>query len=276
MHRQILISAAILGLFVVPASAAPTHNSDGGWTCNASGSSSEADGTCVTSTPTEMAIIWRSGGDEQRARRRGDLQSAPRGGATEAETSACETRGCAGVAGERLAEIRAVRTEARAEGTRSEIWDTLTPAFGVRVTDKGTKSYAVYTRWPGTNKPTRRTVGDADKMTLASARAVARDWLDAVARGVDPAVEAQRALLEKERRAGITFRAVAESYIAEDLANKRRGKTDAREIRSELIPRWADSRERNSAGRCRGSGKDGGEALPRAGALSAEPYEAHL
>jgi hypothetical protein len=62
MHRQILFSAAILGLFVVPASAAPTNNPDRGWTCNASGSSSVADGTCVTSTPTEMAIICDPGG----------------------------------------------------------------------------------------------------------------------------------------------------------------------------------------------------------------------
>jgi len=72
VHRQILISAAVLGLFVVPASAAPTNNPDGGWTCNASDSSSEADGTCVTSTPTEMAITCAPGG----------MSSEPGGGET--------------------------------------------------------------------------------------------------------------------------------------------------------------------------------------------------
>ena len=43
-------------------SAAPANNPDGGWTCNASGNSREADRTCVTFTPTEMAITFGSGG----------------------------------------------------------------------------------------------------------------------------------------------------------------------------------------------------------------------
>ena len=66
MHRQILVSAAVLGLFVASASAAPANNSDGGWSCNASGNSRAADGTCVTLTPTEMAIICSGGMSSER------------------------------------------------------------------------------------------------------------------------------------------------------------------------------------------------------------------
>lgn len=62
MHRQIFISAALLGLIVAPATAAPTNNPGGGWSCNASGISDAADGTCVSGPPTEMAIICGSGG----------------------------------------------------------------------------------------------------------------------------------------------------------------------------------------------------------------------
>jgi hypothetical protein len=72
MHRQILISAVVLGLFVAPAAAGPTKNPGGGWSCNASGSSSEADGTCVTFTPTKMAITCAPGG----------MSSQPGGGET--------------------------------------------------------------------------------------------------------------------------------------------------------------------------------------------------
>ena len=72
MHRQILISSAVLALFVAPASAAPTNNPGGGWTCNASGSSGQADGTCATDNPTEMAIICDPGG----------MSSEPGGGQT--------------------------------------------------------------------------------------------------------------------------------------------------------------------------------------------------
>jgi hypothetical protein len=61
MHRQILVSAAVLGLFVASASAAPANNSDGGWSCNASGNSRESDGTCISGRPTEMAIICSGG-----------------------------------------------------------------------------------------------------------------------------------------------------------------------------------------------------------------------
>jgi hypothetical protein len=42
------------------------------WTCNASGNSREADGTCVTITPTEMAITCAPGG----------MSSEPGGGET--------------------------------------------------------------------------------------------------------------------------------------------------------------------------------------------------
>jgi hypothetical protein len=68
MYRQILISAAVLGLIVAPASAGPTKNPDGGWTCNSSG----ADGSCADFTPGEMAIICDPGG----------MSSEPGGGET--------------------------------------------------------------------------------------------------------------------------------------------------------------------------------------------------
>jgi hypothetical protein len=74
------------------------------------------------------------------------------------------------------------------QGRREHYWDATLPCFGVRVTDRGRKTYIVYTRWPGgAEKPARRRIGRADLIDLAEARNIARSWLADVERGVDPA-----------------------------------------------------------------------------------------
>src|SRR3981189_1871113 len=87
-----------------------------------------------------------------------------------------------------------------AQGTRAEHWDAALPGFGVRVTDRGAKSYVVYTRWPGTGSPARRALGDAGRLPLAVARKQARAWLDLVEQGIDPKDQEKQATLEEQRR----------------------------------------------------------------------------
>jgi integrase len=122
-------------------------------------------------------------------------------------------------------------------GKRIEHWDTNVPGFGIRITDRDVRSYVLYICWPG-GSYSRRTIGSADKMSLATARGIARDWNDKVAQGIDPSHKAEAK--RNEERKAITFSAVAEDYIAKNLADKRRGKNDAREIRAELVPHWRD------------------------------------
>ena len=125
-----------------------------------------------------------------------------------------------------------------APGTRLEIRDTETRAFALRVTDRGKKSFVMDLRWPGSKTPAKRTIGDADVMSLADARAIARGWLELVAKGVDPKAAKRQQEAEEARERAITFGAVAEDYCREHLAKLRRGAKDAQEIRRELVSRW--------------------------------------
>src|SRR5450631_1397689 len=72
---------------------------------------------------------------------------------------------------------------------RLEFWDTHLPGFGLRITEKGARSYFVMYRVdrPGGRQLRRLKIGDAEVIKLAEAREDAREKLRQVARGVDPA-----------------------------------------------------------------------------------------
>lgn len=139
------------------------------------------------------------------------------------------------------------------EGTRIDHWDKKVPGFGVRVSASGHKAYIVYARWPAgyddTGKlrtvPARRTVGNADKMTLASARQKAKAWLDTIESGVDPheqarkegAEQARREREEKRRREN-TFEKVAESWF-KSIKAQRKAREVERDVRRVFLPPWA-------------------------------------
>jgi hypothetical protein len=126
-----------------------------------------------------------------------------------------------------------------APGKRDEFRDSEVRGFALRVTERGVKSYVMNLRWPGGPKMSiRRTVGDADVMSLADARTKAREWLRLVEKGIDPQEQARKEAEAAARDRGTTFEALAEDFIREDLADKRRGRQDAAEIRREVIPRW--------------------------------------
>ena len=84
--------------------------------------------------------------------------------------------------------------EARAR--RYDVADAIVPGFGVRVTDKGKKSYVLTARFPGSANPTRRTIAEVGAMDLSIAREVARAWLLQIAVGLDPQAEHERAQRE--------------------------------------------------------------------------------
>jgi integrase len=125
------------------------------------------------------------------------------------------------------------------------------PGLAVRVTDKGSKSYVLIARYPGSekNRPTRRALGDVGALTLASARDKAREWLRLLKTGVDPKdiEEAQRKAeaekrLASERAKQNTFAAVVDIFLKEYVHGRkmRRAKAVERRIKSELIPHWGD------------------------------------
>jgi integrase len=121
-------------------------------------------------------------------------------------------------------------------GKRHDYWDTKVPGFGVRTTDRGAKSYVLYTRYPPSKSPARRALGDAGKMTLAAGRKKAREWLDLIEQGIDPAARHQQAE-EHDRR--VTFGKVAEDWLSEVVRGRQRqARTVELDLRREFIPRW--------------------------------------
>src|SRR6476619_5588691 len=72
-----------------------------------------------------------------------------------------------------------------APGQRDLHGDALVPGLAVSVTDKGAKTYVLYTRYPGSGSPARRALGEVGALTLAEARDKARGWLALIQRGID-------------------------------------------------------------------------------------------
>jgi integrase len=124
-------------------------------------------------------------------------------------------------------------------GTRLHYWDTNVPGFGVRVTDKGAKSYVLYARFPPARVPARRYLGDASKMGLAAARKKARDWVALIAEDKDPGELARKEALAQQRAQRTTFAVVAEDWLREAVRGQQRKAREVEaDVNREFIPLW--------------------------------------
>jgi len=61
---------------------------------------------------------------------------------------------------------------------RVEIWDTIVPAFGIRISSSGRRTWMVAMRRPGKTHPVRLQVGTMPPMSLAEARSAARAMME--------------------------------------------------------------------------------------------------
>src|SRR5258708_9843139 len=100
------------------------------------------------------------------------------------------------------------------EGTRQQVMDALVRGFGVRVTDKGVKTYIFQARFPGSANPARREI---NAPTLEKARDTAREWSGLSKQGVDPAQIAKKAEEENARSRASNFGAIARTYFTHHL-----------------------------------------------------------
>jgi integrase len=130
-------------------------------------------------------------------------------------------------------------------GRRYQLMDDLVHGFGVRVTDRGERSFIFYARYPGKPGPARRLLGRVGKLSLKAARERARQWRALIERGVDPAVEKERVRREEEERRENSFAAVAREFIrmaviGPDPAQpkQRKGHEVSRDLEREFISRW--------------------------------------
>jgi integrase len=143
---------------------------------------------------------------------------------------------------------RAIRAfKPAASGKRYIESDAQVSGFGVRVTDKGHKSFVLVTRYPGATQPAPRAIGDYPTMDLAEARRIAREWRDDIAKGIDPKDKAEAvrhnaeaARREADRRRANTFRTAFEAYAKEHLAALRTGAIVAGVIEKHVMPVLGD------------------------------------
>jgi len=124
---------------------------------------------------------------------------------------------------------------------RYDVMDTDVPGFGVRVTERGQRTFILIARYPGSSNPTRRAVGEYPALRLEKARERARHWRDLVVRqGIDPKTEEDRLRRLELRKQQTTFAAVAEDFLERHVKGQRKERDTEREIRKELIAHWGE------------------------------------
>lgn len=128
------------------------------------------------------------------------------------------------------------------EGQRVELLDAIVPGLGIRVTDKGAKTFFLRARFPGAsaaNHPTRRALGAYGAISLEQARTKARGWLEQLHKGLDPALVEEQARREATLRQADNFAAVAEAFIEHaQRTGQRKARELGRDIRNEFVERW--------------------------------------
>jgi integrase len=125
-----------------------------------------------------------------------------------------------------------------APGKTYDRMDSQVPGLGVRVSEKGRKTFILVTRYPGSSNPTRRAIGEYGAITLADARKEAQKWLEMIRRGVDPREEREREQRAEQRKRENSFRAVAEEFISRALPGQRKARQVEQDLRREFIDQW--------------------------------------
>ena len=131
---------------------------------------------------------------------------------------------------------RAVRAKKPPKKGQAEYWDTECKGLALRVSYAGTKSWTVMARLHGVQR--RWKIGQYPELTLAEARAKAREHKVSAAAGLDPTEAETRAREATARDRRDTFAAVVDRYTEERLGTLSRGKEVEQTLRRELMPHW--------------------------------------
>ncbi len=142
------------------------------------------------------------------------------------------------MARETLTDRRLKALKPASAGGRYEIMDSVVPGMGIRVTDKGKRTFILVARFGGAKNPTRRALGEYGALSLEQARKKAREWLELIGKGEDPAHVEERARAATVKRQANTFAAVAEDFFTDKLSGERKGAEVERDIRREFVSRW--------------------------------------
>jgi integrase len=128
-----------------------------------------------------------------------------------------------------------------------DTWDALVPGLGVRTSKTGRRTFVLMARYPGSRNPTRRSLGMYGELTLEQAREKARNWLELIRKGIDPAIAEEEARQAALRVQANTFTAVAEDYLQlhvigpdPERPRQRKAAEVAREFRRLFIAVWGE------------------------------------
>jgi integrase len=114
-----------------------------------------------------------------------------------------------------------------------DLWDELTPGFGLRVSYGGRKAFQVMTRING--KLVRKTIGGYPRSSLAEARDLAERILKDAAKGIDHDLEERQRLEAQSRN---SFGQVAAKFMLDHAAKLRTRDQLQRMLDKELLPEW--------------------------------------
>src|SRR5216684_2069903 len=122
------------------------------------------------------------------------------------------------------------------KASRREVYDRMVPGFGIRITDKGAKSFIYVFTSKARHKRVRLTIGRVGEISLETAREKARELRACVRSGQEPAdQEAAHKAAQAHR-----FRDVLDLYAKRALVGMRSGTETRKLLNRELLPFWAD------------------------------------
>ncbi|MBB4391830.1 site-specific integrase [Bradyrhizobium sp. ERR14] len=118
--------------------------------------------------------------------------------------------------------------------------DSVVPGFGVRVTEKGAKTFVLRTRYPGEASASRREIGKVGEIDLADARDKARAWLKLIGEGKDPARVEEEQRKAQLRKGATTVNAVLDAFEKDHVEGLRSGDQVKAAFTSHVRPRIGD------------------------------------
>lgn len=122
-------------------------------------------------------------------------------------------------------------------GNRYELWDAVVPGFGVRISEKGRKSWFVAYSYFGRRR--RMSLGTYPLTPLVDAREAARSALAEVEKGFDPAADK----IHQRKTRPQTFGDLAREYLERHARpNKRTAHEDEKKLNADVLPEWRHRR----------------------------------
>jgi integrase len=138
-----------------------------------------------------------------------------------------------------LTELGIRKLKAPKAGKRREKYDREIRGFGIRVTDRGVRSYILLYSFGSRRR--RHTIGRIGEISIEEAREEARRLRGLIRQGRDPGAEEKVArATARAASAPKTFGEIVDVYEKRTLAGKRRGREARMTIDRHLMPEWKD------------------------------------